>query len=192
MKNSLKILIILFILTLLGGGGWWCFSKRTEKPPPLPAFSQPLSTMSLQLTSPAFSHNQLIPARYTCDGADVNPSLKINGVSANAKSLVLIMDDPDAPSGVWDHWLVYNINPQTVLIEGNSIPAGSIQVVNSFGRPSYGGPCPPSGVHHYYFKLYALAAKLEAGISSKKELEEAIKNYLLAQTEMIGLYQRSQ
>ncbi|MBI5222236.1 MAG: YbhB/YbcL family Raf kinase inhibitor-like protein [Candidatus Magasanikbacteria bacterium] len=152
----------------------------------------------MQLTSPAFVNNEKIPAKYTCDGENIAPELNVSGVPVEAESLALIVDDPDAPMGAlrpgsgqaWDHWLVYNISPSSASIAENSVPDGGIQVTNSFGRKTYGGPCPPSGVHHYRFKLYALDAKLELGISSKKGLEEAMKNHLLAQTELVGLYAR--
>ncbi|MDP2855727.1 MAG: YbhB/YbcL family Raf kinase inhibitor-like protein [bacterium] len=192
MNKFLKVLIILIILGLLGWGGFWYFSKKAQKPLQQPSQKSLTFNMKIKLTSSAFENNQLIPAKYTCDGKDVNPPLRISEVPAGAQSLVLIVDDPDAPRGIWDHWIVYNINPQNTPIEENSVPEGSIQVVNSFGKKFYGGPCPPSGTHHYYFKLYALDTKLEQDISSKKELENAMENHILAQSELIGLYQRKQ
>ena len=115
--------------------------------------------------SSVFSNNETIPKKYTCDGDDINPELAIKGVPEEAKSLVLIMDDPDAPVGTWDHWIVFNI-PVTAKIEENSIPG--TEGVNSFRRQSYGGPCPPSGTHRYFFKFYALDTELDLGSNAKK------------------------
>ena len=103
----------------------------------------------MKLTSPAFEHNQAIPEKYTCQGQDINPPLEIAEIPVRAKSLVLIMDDPDAPGGNWDHWLVYNIMP-TAEVKENSVPG--TQVRNDFRRVDYGGPCPPSGTHGFFFK----------------------------------------
>ena len=143
----------------------------------------------MKLTSAAFAHNESIPSKYTCDGTDINPPLAIEGVPAGAASLALIMDDPDAPVGTWDHWIVWNIPPQTTLIGEKSVPG--VQGKNGWGRSDYGGPCPPKGTHRYFFKLYALDIKpdLKAG-APKAALEKAMQGHILAQTELIGLYQR--
>ena len=111
----------------------------------------------MKLRSPEFENNQLIPARFTCEGEDINPALIIENIPSGAKSLALIMDDPDAAKGMWVHWVVYDI-PLILRVEENSIPGkeGS----NDFGRKGYGGPCPFSGTHRYFFKLYALDAAL--------------------------------
>jgi hypothetical protein len=142
----------------------------------------------MKLSSPAFRHNASIPARFTCEGKDVNPALAIEGIPAQAKSLALIVDDPDAPMGTWVHWVVFDIPPVNAINE-HSVPGR--QGNNDFGRLAYGGPCPPSGTHRYVFKLYALDAMLglEEGIS-KARLEEAMQGHILAQTELIGLYRR--
>jgi len=145
----------------------------------------------MKLSSPAFENNQTIPSKYTCDGEDISPSLEISETPEGAKSLVLIIDDPDAPMGTWDHWIVWNITPLISSIEENSIPEGAVQGTNSFGKQPYGGPCPPSGVHHYRFKLYALDTRLELNPSStKKDVEKAMEDHILDQAELIGLYQR--
>ena len=144
----------------------------------------------LELTSDAFENNALIPSKYTCDGEDINPSLKIGEVPFRAKSLVLIIDDPDAPDGTWTHWVVININPKIKEIKENSIPG--IELTNSFQRTSYGGPCPQSGKHRYLFKVFALDTKLEADSNAdKKAVENAMQGHVLAQSEIIGLYERS-
>lgn len=150
----------------------------------------------MQLTSPAFAHNQNIPSKYTCDGLDVNPPLAIDSVPAGTKSLALIVDDPDAPGGTWVHWTLWNIPPDTKEIPGNIQPAGVIKVgasegTTSFGGIGWGGPCPPTGVHRYFFKLAALDTTLNLPASTKAEIvAEAILPHILAQAELIGLYQR--
>lgn len=143
---------------------------------------------TMRITSPAFGHNQMIPKKFTCQGEDVNPTLTIEGAPADAKSLVLIMDDPDAPMGTWVHWVVFNIGP-TAEIKENSIPG--TQGYNDFGRNNWGGPCPPSGTHRYFFKLYALdtTLNLKAG-STKQAVEKAMQGHILTQAELIGLYKK--
>ena len=142
----------------------------------------------LSITSPAFQNNGTIPAKYTCDGDDVNPALSIEGIPGEAKSLVLIVDDPDAPMGTFVHWVVWNIPPKE-RIEEDSAPG--VEGVNDFGKRSYGGPCPPSGTHRYFFKIYALDAKLDLDTNSRKEdVERAMKGHMLARGEIVGLYRR--
>ncbi|MCJ7804181.1 YbhB/YbcL family Raf kinase inhibitor-like protein [Patescibacteria group bacterium] len=133
----------------------------------------------------------MIPQKYTCDGENINPPLQITDVPSSAQSLVLIVDDPDAPSGDWVHWLVWNINPETKLITENESPKEAIQGTNDFGKQNYGGPCPPSGTHRYQFKIYALDTILNLSSSSrKKDLETAMENHILDKGILIGLYQR--
>lgn len=142
----------------------------------------------LTVTSPAFRHNGFIPVKYTCDGDDVNPPLNVTGIPDGAKSLVLIVDDPDAPMGTWDHWIVWNINPVEVIQE-NSVPG--TEGLNDSRTRSYTGPCPPSGTHRYFFKVYALDEKLDLKTNSrKKDVENAIKGHVLAKGEIVGLYKR--
>jgi len=145
----------------------------------------------MKLTSSAFEHNQKIPSQYTCDGENINPPLTISDVPQNAKSLVLIMDDPDAPSGDWVHWTAWNIAPQTTEIAENSTPAGAVEGLTSFGKPGYGGPCPPSGEHRYFFKIYALDINLDlTPKNDKRELLQAMEGHILDFAELIGLYSR--
>jgi len=142
----------------------------------------------LTISSPAFKNNGFIPAKYTCDGDDVNPPLNIEGIPKEAQSLVLIVDDPDAPAGTWDHWIVWDI-PPIQKIEENSTPG--TQGLNDFRRRSYGGPCPPSGTHRYFFKVYALDTKLRLDPNSRKKgVESAMKGHIIAQGQIIGLYKR--
>jgi len=147
----------------------------------------------MKISSPEFEHNQLIPEKFTCQGADLSPRLVIEDIPEGTKTLALINDDPDAPGGTWDHWILFNIEPSdegTLTIQENTAPG--IQGKNSWGRNDYGGPCPPSGTHRYFFKLYALdmALDLPEG-TSKSNLEKAMQEHILAKTEFIGLYKKS-
>jgi Raf kinase inhibitor-like YbhB/YbcL family protein len=145
----------------------------------------------LQLESSAFKHNGYIPKKFTCDGKDINPVLLIKNVPSGTKSLALIVDDPDAPAGTWVHWVVWNIDPNTSEIKEDTIPKGAEQGMNDFRKHDYGGPCPPSGTHRYFFKLYALDTMLNLSSNSKKgDLEKAMKGHILEKTEIIGLYKR--
>jgi len=140
--------------------------------------------------SPAFENNKLIPVKYTCDGADVNPPLTIEGVPEETKTLVLIVDDPDAPMGTFDHWIVWNIPSTTRKIEENTVPG--TEGISSYRKHAYGGPCPPYGTHRYFFKVYALDARLDLkSNSTKKDVEKAMKGHILAEGELLGLYRRT-
>jgi len=144
---------------------------------------------SISVTTPAFQAGGDIPAKFTCNGANANPELKINGVPNEAKSLVLIVDDPDAPRGLFTHWIVWNIDPKATDIGENSAPAGGIQGTNDFGKRNYGGPCPPSGTHRYFFKIYALDTKLDLKPSARRaELDTAMRGHTLAQGELMARY----
>lgn len=146
----------------------------------------------LEISSQAFSHMGMIPKVYTCDGEDVNPPLSFEGVPEGTKSFALIMDDPDAPVGLWIHWVLWNIPAEASGIQENAVPAGALQGKNSWGRDEYGGPCPPSGTHRYFFKLFALDSTLQlAAGSTKEQLEKAISGHILGKAEIIGLYRRS-
>lgn len=143
---------------------------------------------TLTVTSTAFSAGDMIPSKYTCDGANINPPLDIQGIPENAKCLALIVDDPDAPAGTWVHWVVWNISV-TEFIEENTAPGK--EGLNDFRKHQYGGPCPPSGTHRYFFKVYALDALLELPEETKKDgLEKAMSGHVLATGELMGLYKR--
>jgi len=144
---------------------------------------------SIKISSPDFSDGGNIPARFTCTGENVNPSLQISGVPAVAKSLVIIVDDPDAPTGTWTHWLLWNLKPDLKEIPVNSVPAGTAQGVNDFHKNNYSGPCPPSGTHRYFFRVYALDMVLELPASAnRKALDKAISGHVLAHSEWMGKY----
>jgi Raf kinase inhibitor-like YbhB/YbcL family protein len=196
MRGFSIILIVLIILIFLGILVFNFYQRSSETSlnltsPKGTEIGSGAKKENMKLSSSAFKNNQLIPGKYTCDGEDISPPLIISEVPEGTKSLVLIVDDPDAPVGNWDHWIVWNINLSTSIIGEGEVPAGSLQGINDFGKKPYGGPCPPSGTHHYYFKLYALDRELELDPSSKKEdVELAIQDHILEQAELIGLYQR--
>jgi len=143
---------------------------------------------SLIVTSSAFNKGELIPSRYSCDGVNVNPPLSIEEIPKESRSLALIIEDPDAPGGMWIHWVVWNINPGHDIQE-DSVPG--VQGMNDFRKVNYGGPCPPSGVHRYYFKVFALDRMLTlAPGSTKHDLEKAMTKHILARGELMGRYSR--
>ena len=150
----------------------------------------------MQLTSPAFTENGMIPAKYTCDGQDISPALAWAGLPAGTKSLALICDDPDAPVGTWVHWVLFNIAPTSVQLEENvkaekEAKNGMRQGSNGWSKIGYGGPCPPSGTHRYYFKLYALDSTLDLKPgATKAELLQAMKGHILAEAQLMAKYQR--
>jgi len=167
-------------------------------PADTPAREEALSAGTLTLTSPAFANGGEIPSRYTCEGEDVSPPLAWSGVPAGAKSLVLIVDDPDAPDPAapkrtWVHWVLYDIPASaSALPEGaKPLPAGTREGVNDWQRTGYGGPCPPVGRHRYFHKLYALDLVLpDLGRPSKAKLEAQIKGHIVAQAELVGTYRK--
>ena len=134
-----------------------------------------------------FKHGGMIPRRFTCQGENINPHLYWSDIPPGTKSLALIVDDPDAPMGTWVHWLVSDIPPETTGIELDSVPPGAVEVMNDFRKNSYGGPCPPSGVHRYFFKLYALnVPRLKA--KNKKVFYKRVKKYSIASAALMGKY----
>ncbi|MBI5414570.1 YbhB/YbcL family Raf kinase inhibitor-like protein [Candidatus Peregrinibacteria bacterium] len=154
-------------------------NDETVVPPELP----------LTISSSAFSANTAIPSVYSCDGKGVNPPLSLSNPPKAAKSLVLLVDDPDAPAGTWDHWILWNIDPTVSQIGENTVPANAVQGKNSSGTNGYEGPCPPSGTHRYFFKLYALDAmiNLKEG-STKFDVEREMEGHIVASADIVGLY----
>lgn len=145
----------------------------------------------MKIISSAFENNSEIPKKYTCDGENVNPPLEFINIPKNAKSLVLIGDDPDAPSKTWVHWVVYNIDPKILGVKENSKIETGIEGNTDFGKPGYGGPCPPSGNHRYFFKFYALDTVLDlAQNADKRVVEEKIKDHIIDSAQLIGVYSR--
>ncbi len=144
----------------------------------------------MNVTSAAFQEGANIPSKFSCDGANSSPPLQISDVPSEAKSLVLIVDDPDAPSGLFTHWIVWNISPQTSTIAEGSVPKGA-QGTNDFGKSGYAGPCPPSGTHRYYFKIFALDRELDLPFRARRgQLDAAIKGHVIAQGELMGRYSK--
>ena len=183
-----KFFILVIILILVAIGGFWFWqTKRVVTVSDV--ISIPMKKIVLK--SSAFEDSSNIPPKYTCDGEDINPPLSISDIPEDAQSLVLIVDDPDAPMGTFCHWTVWNISPQTSEISENSVPESAVEGKTDFGKTGYGGPCPPSGTHRYFFKVFALDAKLNlpAG-ASKAEIEKAMEGHILGKAELIGLYSR--
>ena len=146
----------------------------------------------MKISSVNFQNNQKIPGKYTCDSSNINPELKFSDIPKDTKSLALIMDDPDALMGTFVHWVLFNIDPKTTLIPENSMPMGAVQGKNSADSNKYVGPCPPSGTHRYFFKLYALDKMLVlSSDSDKNALELAMEGHILGKADLIGLYDRS-
>ncbi len=147
-----------------------------------------VNTKTLTIKSPAFSNNGPIPTKYACDGSNISPELQISEIPEGTKSLVLIVDDPDAPKGTFDHWVMWNIPVKDKIAE-NSAPG--TQGKNGKGENKYTGPCPPSGTHHYHFKVYALDTKLDiAANSDKKAVLKAIEGHIVASGELVGTYKK--
>ena len=145
----------------------------------------------MKIESTAFKDNKLIPPKYTCDGEGVNPPLVISDVPENAKSLVLIVDDPDAPRGTFVHWIVWNISPHIKEIPENSCPQNSVEGMTDSGRSGYCAPCPPYGTHRYFFKLFALNTTLDLDTSvGAADIEKEIEKNILVKTQLVGLYRR--
>ena len=145
----------------------------------------------LKVSSPAFENNKSIPKKYTCDGANVNPLLKIRGVPPGVRSLALVLDDKDAPRGTYVHWILWEIDPGSQEIGENSVPQGAVQGMNDFKKTNYGGPCPPSRAHRYVFKVYALDVRLNLDPkSTKADLEKALEGHVIGRGELMGVYKR--
>jgi len=146
---------------------------------------------NMRIYSPEFNDNSMIPEKFTCQGMDINPQLLFEDIPEETKSLVLIMDDPDAPMGTWVHWVLFNIPPDVTGISEDSVPDNAVQGRNSWPKNNYGGPCPPSGIHRYFFKLYALDAVLALDDTvTKKDVEQAMQSHMIAKAEYVGLYKK--
>jgi len=169
---------------------------QRPKAPQVPSKRNSERGVRMELTSSAFQEGKSIPSLYTCDGKDMSPPLSWSGAPEGAKSFALIADDPDAPRGTWVHWVLWNLPAAaTELKEGIPVtphlPSGALQGKNDSGETGYGGPCPPSGIHQYFFKLYALDTTLSLiSGATKSELEAAMKRHVLSQATLIGLYSR--
>lgn len=177
-------------VVLLMGLGWWRLRPAEQQ-----IVSPPAATITQNepfgLGSPAFPDGSPIPHVYTCDGANTRPPLTLRGVPVDTKSLAVVMYDPDAPGGTFVHWVAWNIPPQTNELAEGLLPPGVTEGTNSFRSMGYRGPCPPSGMHRYIWRLYALGKilTLERG-ATREELEAAINTYVIVQTELMGRYRK--
>jgi Raf kinase inhibitor-like YbhB/YbcL family protein len=172
------------------------FDTEDDADPPTPVVNQEEHIMSLVVTSPAFNEGESIPALYTCTGDDLSPELAWSGAPENTRSFALIMDDPDAPGRTWVHWVVYNLPGDTAglpqgVASDNDLPGDAMQGRNSWRRNDYGGPCPPSGTHRYFFKLYALDTSLDLDPgASKEDVLGAMEGHVLAEGHLMGTYRK--
>lgn len=145
----------------------------------------------LTIKSPAFAERERIPSKYTCDGEDVNPPLIFENVPEETRSLTIVVEDPDAPGKTWIHWVVFNIPSDVTHIAEDSVPGHSTEAMTDFGKTGYGGACPPTGTHRYYFKLYALDILLDVTEDiTLEELQHSMDGHIIEQAELIGLYSR--
>jgi Raf kinase inhibitor-like YbhB/YbcL family protein len=187
-----RLSLLSLLLVLLVG----CSGSPEPAAPAVPVTAVSQGGATMKLSSPAFSDGALIPAQYTCTGDDFSPPLAWSDIPAGAKSLALIADDPDAPVRTWVHWVIFNLPvteaglPQGVKGE-KQLAGGGTQGTNSWRRIGYGGPCPPSGTHRYFFKLYALDTTMSLGNNTAAEdLQAAMKGHILAETQLMGRFKR--
>jgi Raf kinase inhibitor-like YbhB/YbcL family protein len=175
------------ILVLMSGYGSWAQEGSESKGGAI---------MELKVTSPAFKNGEMIPKKYTCDGEEMSPPLEWSEAPAGTKGIALISDDPDAPMGTWVHWVIFNMPPDTKKLPENvphapTLDNGAKQGIDDSGKIGYGGPCPPSGTHRYYFKVYALDKMLDLKPgATKKDLLKAMEGHIIAQGELMGRYKR--
>src|ERR1051326_2739219 len=190
MNKKYTILVIIIVAAI---GLWLWGSRRTSNTTSVnnATNQQPRGqeVHNMQILSAAFGAGQAIPAKYTCDGDNTNPPLTFGEVPDQTQSLALIVDDPDAPNGTWTHWTLWNISASTTAIAENLLPSGAVVGQTSFGSQGYGGPCPPAGQQHrYFFKLYALDAKLTIpSYSDVKALTDAMDGHILQEAELMGV-----
>jgi len=180
------ILVIVLIMTLCSCSG---VARRNQS-------TREAAKMAITVKSPAFANGEMIPRKYTADGADVSPPLSWTGAPSGVKSYALIVDDPDAPSKVWVHWVLYNQPPDKPELAENQpkvehLPSGAIQGINDMRKVGYNGPAPPSGIHRYFFKVYALDTKLTLRPqATKADLLSAMQGHILAEGQLMGKYSR--
>jgi Raf kinase inhibitor-like YbhB/YbcL family protein len=193
MKKKANAFLLVFLLAgMLVISG--CIQNKGERPtsketPGTGKGDENMNIQSIKVFSSAFDSNGTIPRKYTCDGKNINPPLEFEGIPEEAESLALVLDDPDAPMKTFTHWIVWNIEP-VAKIEEDSIPG--VEGMNDFRKIGYGGPCPPSGTHRYFFRVYALDKHLELKEgASRKELESGMIGHIIAEGELMGKYSKS-
>ena len=189
---KLRFTVVGLLLLMIG-----CARQAPPSTKPLENVNLPQTSPSaMQVTSTAIKEGQPIPRQYTCDGVNISPPLEWKGTPKSARTIAIIADDPDAPSGTWVHWVVYNLPAENIgLVENlpptEDVKAGGFQGKNDFQKIGYGGPCPPSGAHRYFFKVYALDTELPLkGGATKAEVEKAMQGHIVAQGQLMGTYQR--
>jgi Raf kinase inhibitor-like YbhB/YbcL family protein len=194
--RAVSLVAIGGLVGLLSTPGCWLTDALPAEDP---------SRLTIQLRSSAFADGEMIPKTFTCDGADRSPPLEWSGVPASARSLALLCDDPDAPMGTWSHWVVFDLSPEIRALKEGITAEETISVVvgseqartarqghNDFDKIGYGGPCPPSGTHRYFFRLYALDVGLKLGSTARRaDVLKAIQGHILAEGRLMGKYQRS-
>ena len=191
MRSLLALFVALTGIALAVGG---CGPSPTPTSSAVPPTATP--SPSIQLTSTAFGSEEMIPEKYTCDGQDISPPLEWGDPPEGTGSFALISNDPDAPVGTWDHWVLFNLPPETrslpeLVPPDAKLPDGSQHGQNSWRRLGYGGPCPPGGTHRYFFRLYALDTRLDLDSgANKKQVLEAMEGHILGQAELMGVYSR--
>ena len=191
MRTTTFALTVLSSLALLS-----CSTGPKALPPEPPAKQTPNQKSEITLVSATFKEGQPIPRQYTCDGVNISPPLEWSGAPKTAKTIAIIADDPDAPAGTWVHWVFYNLPAENIgLVENvpatETLKAGGFQGKNDFGKIGYGGPCPPSGTHRYFFKIYAVDTELplKAG-ATKADLEKALEGHVVSKGQLMGTYSR--
>jgi Raf kinase inhibitor-like YbhB/YbcL family protein len=190
MKIFTKILLFLGVVCIAFITGNYIYKNYLKINPE--KISDPAqSDKSFKINIPAFISDGNITAKYTCDGVNISPEIRIINTPKTAKSLVILIDDKDTPSGTWVHWLVWNIAPDTTVIPENSMPAGAVTGKNGFGKNTYGGPCPPERIHHYLFTVYALDNYLLLPEGSQKnDVITAMNTHVIGQANYVGIYSR--
>jgi len=191
MRSSYRLMVVLVSLALIG-----CANRTQPATQPSSTNSAKPDKAEIKLTSAAFKEGEPIPRAYTCDGVNISPPLEWSGVPKTAKTIAIVCDDPDAPAGTWVHWVLYNLPADNIgLVENlpatETLKAGGFQGKNDFGKIGYGGPCPPSGTHRYFFKIYALDSELplKAG-ATKAELMKTMEGHIVLQGQLMGTYRR--
>lgn len=191
LRKHFIVIGMALILAFVGCDLIYYKTKPIEKITAPAQKTAPIITTPMIISSDTFQNNGVIPAKYTCDGLNINPPLRFANVPTHAKSLVLIVHDLDAVTGDWSHWILWNIPPTTELIHENSVPTSAIQGATDFDANKYDGPCPPEGVHRYEFRLYALDATLNLPRdTTKSALINAIQNHIIIETALTGIYSR--
>lgn len=185
-------IILVAVIVLVLAVVWPKPGQAPSPPPPGISADNQTPPTNMFITSPAFNNQETIPRKFTCSGGDINPELQIQNVPTGAKSLVLIVDDPDAPGGIFTHWTIWNIGSKTTVVKEESKPPSAVEGTTDFGRIGWGGPCPPPGTpHRYFFRLYAVDTLLDlpAG-ASRKQLEHAMEGHVLQAAELMGIFSR--